>query len=105
MGPMAEEEIKESRIEKFDETNFGYWMMQIEDYRYGKKLHFPLLGKKSKDMVVVDWNLFNKHVLSVIRLILSRSVAHNVTKEKTVAELMATLLRCMRSRQRTTRCI
>ena len=43
---MAKEaENKASRIEKFDGTDFGFWMMQIEDYCYGKKLHLPLPGK------------------------------------------------------------
>ena len=36
---------KASGIEKFDGTDFGFWMMQIEDYFYGKKLHLLLLGK------------------------------------------------------------
>ena len=42
MGVMSGEEVKESEIEKFDGTDFGYWRMQIEDYLYGKKLHFPI---------------------------------------------------------------
>ena len=47
---MIGEEGKMSRIEKFDDTDFGYWKMQIEDSLFGKKLHFPLLGKKSDSM-------------------------------------------------------
>ena len=47
---MAGEEGKVSGIEKFDGTDFGYQRMQIEDYLYGKKLHFPLLGKKPNTM-------------------------------------------------------
>ena len=43
---MAEEARKASGIEKFDGTDFGFWMMQIEDYLYGKKLHLPFLGEK-----------------------------------------------------------
>ena len=42
-------------------------------------------------MSVSVLNLLDKQVLSVIRLTLSRSVAHNVTKEKTTTKLMATL--------------
>ena len=57
---MFGEEIKGSRIEKFDGTDFGYWRMQIEDYLYRKKLHLLLLGEKPKDMSVSDWNLFNR---------------------------------------------
>ena len=51
---MFGEEIKESGIEKFDETDFEYWRMQIEDYLYGKKLHLPLLGEKPESMSTVD---------------------------------------------------
>ena len=47
---MSGEEVKGSRIEKFDGIDFRYWKMQIEDYLYGKKLHLLLLGKKSKDI-------------------------------------------------------
>ena len=34
---MTEEVGKASVIENFDGTNFGFWMMQIEDYLYRKK--------------------------------------------------------------------
>ena len=44
---MAEEAEKESGIEKFDGTDFGFWRMQIEDYLYGRKLHLPLLREKT----------------------------------------------------------
>ena len=88
---MSGEEVKGFGIEKFDGTDFGYWRMQIEDYLYGKKLHLPLLGKKPESTSATNWTLFDRQVLLVIRLTLSRSVAHNVTKEKTTAELMATL--------------
>ena len=88
---MFGEEVKGSGIEKFDGTDFGYWRMQIEDYLYGKKLHLPLLGEKPESMSAADWTLLDRQVLGVIRLTLSRSVAHNVTKEKTTAELMAAL--------------
>ena len=79
---MSGEEVKGSGIEKFDGTDFGYWRMQIEDYLYGKKLHLPLLGKKPESMPVVDWTLLDRQVFGVIRLTLSRSVAHNMTKER-----------------------
>ena len=79
---MAEEAGKASGIEKFDGTDFAYWMMQIEDYLYGRKLHLPLLGTKPEAMKAEEWALLDRQVLGVIRLILSRSVAHNVVKEK-----------------------
>ena len=47
---MAEEAGKSSGIEKFDGIDFAYWMMQIEDYLYRRKLHLPLLGTKPEAM-------------------------------------------------------
>ena len=88
---MAGEEGKGSRIEKFDGTDFAYWRMQSEDYLYGKKLHLPLLGTKPETMKDEDWNLLVRQVLGVIRLTMSRSVAHNVVKEKTTMNLMKAL--------------
>uniref|UniRef100_A0A2N9HL00 Integrase catalytic domain-containing protein n=1 Tax=Fagus sylvatica TaxID=28930 RepID=A0A2N9HL00_FAGSY len=91
VGAMIGEEGKVSGIEKFDNTDFGYWRMQIEDYLYGKKLHLPLLGEKPEDMEDAEWILLDRQVLEVIRSTLSRSVAHNFVKEKTTAELMTAL--------------
>ena len=65
--------------------------MQIEDYLYGRKLHLPLLGTKPKAMKDEKWALLDRQVLGIIRLTLSRSVAHNVVKEKTTANLMEAL--------------
>ena len=80
-----------SGIEKFDGTDFGFWRMQIEDYFYGKKLHLPLLGEKPATMKDDEWTLLNRQVLGVIRLTLSRSITHNVVKEKTTTDLMKAL--------------
>ena len=88
---MAEEARKLSGIEKFDGTDFAYWRMQIEDYLYGRKLHLPFLGTKPETMKAEEWALLDRQVLGVIRLTLSRSVAHNVVKEKTTADLMKAL--------------
>ena len=88
---MAEEARKASGIEKFDGTDFAYWRMQIEDYLYGRQLHLPLLGTKPEAMKAEEWALLNRQVLGVIRLTLSRFVAHNVVKEKTIANLMKAL--------------
>ena len=57
---MAREEGKASRIEKFNETDFGYWRMQIEDYHCRKKLHLPLLGRKPATMKDKEWNLLDR---------------------------------------------
>ena len=85
---MSEEAGKAFRIEKFDSTDFAYWRMQIEDYLYGRKLNLPLLGTKLEVMKDKEWAFLDRQVLGVIRLTLSRSVAHNVVKEKTIADLM-----------------
>ena len=91
---MAEEAGKSSGIENFDGTDFAYWRIQIEDYLYGRKLHLPLLGTKPEAMKVEEWALPDRQVLGVIRLTLSRPVAHNVVKEKTTADLIK-VLSCM----------
>ena len=88
---MAEEAGKSSRIEKFDGTNFGFWRMQIEDYLYRKKLHLPLLGEKPTIMKDEELALLDRQVLGVIKLILSRFVAHNVVKEQPTVDLMKAL--------------
>ena len=54
------EEVKGSGIKKFDETDFGYQRMQIEDYFYGKKLHLLLLREKSESMSVADWTFLDR---------------------------------------------
>ena len=88
---MAGEEGNASGIEKFDDTNFGYWKMQIEDYLYRKKLHLPLLGRKLDSMEEEEWSLLDRQVLGVIRSTLTRSVAYNVMKEKTTVDLLKAL--------------
>ena len=88
---MAEEVGKASGIEKFDGTDFGFWRMQIEDFLYGRKLHLPLLGGKPEAMKAEEWALLDRQILGVIRLTLSRSVAHNVVKENTIADLIKAL--------------
>ena len=88
MGAITEEAGKSSGIEKFDGTDFAYWRMQIEDYLYER---LPLLGTKPEAMKAEEWALLDRQVLGVIRLTLSKSVAHNVVKEKTTADLMKAL--------------
>ena len=65
--------------------------MQIEDYLFGKKLHLPLLGKNLATIKDEEWALFDRLVQRVIKLTLSRFVAHNVVKEKIIADLMKAL--------------
>ena len=88
---MAEEVGKASRIEKFVGTDFGFQRMQIEDSLYGKKLDLLLLGEKRATMKDEKQAFLDRQVLGVIKLTLSRFVAHNVVKEKTTADLMKAL--------------
>jgi hypothetical protein len=37
-------------IEKFNDTDFEYWKMQIEDYLYGRKLHQLFLEEHPDSM-------------------------------------------------------
>ena len=90
VGAMAREEGNIG-IEKFDGTDFAYWKMQIEDILYEKDLHQPLLGEQPDNMDDSEWALLDRKALAVIRLSLSKSVAHNVVKKKTTSSLMATL--------------
>ena len=46
---------------------------------------------KLENMKDEDWNLPDRQVLGVIRLTLSRSVVHDVVKEKTTVDLMKAL--------------
>ncbi|XP_059437679.1 retrovirus-related Pol polyprotein from transposon TNT 1-94 isoform X1 [Corylus avellana] len=91
VGVMTGERGKATRIEKFDGTDFWHWKIQIEDYLYGMKLHLPLLGEKPDNMKDDEWALLDRRVLGVVRLTLSRTIAHNIMKEKTTSGLMAAL--------------
>ena len=51
----------------------------------------PLLGTKPESMKAEEWVLPDRQVLGVIRLTLSKSVAHNVVKKKTTVDLMKAL--------------
>ena len=51
----------------------------------------PFLGTKPEAMKAEEWALLDRQVLGVIRLTLSRPVAHNVVKEKTTTDLMKAL--------------
>ena len=88
---MAKEVGNVSGIKKFDGTDFEFWRMQIEDYLYGNKLHLPLLGEKPTTMKHEKLALLDRQVLGVIKLTLSRSITHNVVKEKTTVDLMKAL--------------
>ena len=56
---MTKETEKAFGKEKIDGIDFGFWMIQIEDYLYGKKLHLLLLGEKPATMKDDEWTLLN----------------------------------------------
>ena len=78
-------------IEKFDGSDFYFWKMQIEDYLYQKDLHEPLTGVKPESMTEKKWKLKDRQALGLIRLTLSRNVAFNIVKEKTMSGLLKAL--------------
>lgn len=67
---IARDEVK-AWIEKFDVRDFGYWRIQFVDYFYGKRLHLTFLIKKPGNINDANENLLNRHILGVIRLIMS----------------------------------
>ena len=64
--------------------------MQIEEYLYQKDLWRPLEGKfkKSTAMSNEDWDILDKKELRRIELCLAPLVEFNITKVKTIEELM-----------------
>ena len=54
-------------------------------------MHLLLFGTKFETKKAEEWALLDRQVLGVIRLILSKSVAHNVVKEKIIANLKKAL--------------
>ena len=65
----------------------------MEDYLYQKYLYLPLGGKASKLMSMTnkEWEILNKKALGTIWLCLAASVAFNISKEKTMVDLINAL--------------
>jgi hypothetical protein len=81
------------RVEKFNGQNYQLWKMQMEDYLYQKDLFLPLGGvaKKPTAMKDEEWEILDRKALGTIRLSLAASVAFNISKEKTMKDLMDAL--------------
>ena len=62
----------------------------MEDYLFNKKLHLPL-DAKPEGMKDDEWNLLKRQVFGVIRLTLSKNMAHNIAKKKTMVGMMQAL--------------
>lgn len=88
----AEKSIK-FRIEKFNGMSFVLWKMYMEDFLYRENLFQPLNGKtkKPEKMTNTYWEVLDKKALGTIRLSLSSSIAFNISKEKTIEDLMAAI--------------
>jgi hypothetical protein len=67
--------------------------MKMEDYLYQKDLFLPLGGitKKSMAMKEEEWEVLDRKALGTIWLSLATSMAFNISKEKTMKELMDAL--------------
>jgi hypothetical protein len=91
VGAMSED--GKFRVEKFNSQNYQLWKMQMEDYLYQKDLFLPLGGVEKKLMAMKDeeWEILDRKALGTIRLSLAASVAFNISKEKTMKDLMDTL--------------
>ncbi|KAL8102662.1 hypothetical protein AgCh_027259 [Apium graveolens] len=89
VGAMAEN--GKVKIDKFDDKDYGFWKMQIQDYLNQKKIHIPLEEKKPTSMKDEDWKLLDRQALEVVRLTLAKNVAYNIVKETTSYGLIKTL--------------
>ena len=81
------------RVDRFNGQNFQLWKMQMEDYLYQKDLWKPLEGKAKNQgsMSNDECDLLDRKALGSIQLCLAPSMAFNITKEKTIEDLMKTL--------------
>lgn len=77
---MAEDE--KLKIEKFNDQNFRFWKMQMDDYLYQKNFYQPLLSEKGtpEKMDNAQWKLLDWKALATIRLCLHQHVTYNVAK-------------------------
>jgi hypothetical protein len=81
------------RVKKFNGQNYQLWKMQIEDYLYQNDLFLPLSGVAKKLIAMKDeeWEILDRKALGTIRMSLAASVAFNISKEKTMKDLMDAL--------------
>jgi hypothetical protein len=81
------------RVEKFNGQNYQLWKMHMEDYLYHKDLFLPLgrVAKKLTTMKDEEWEILDRKALGMIQLSLATLVAFNISKEKTMKDLMDAL--------------
>ena len=93
VGAMVED--GKFRVEKFNGQNYQLWNIQMEDYLYQKDIYLPLGGKTNKltSMKEKKWDILDKKALGTIRLCLAALVAFNISKEKTMIDLINALVK------------
>jgi hypothetical protein len=91
VGAMVEED--KFMVEKFNDQNYQLWKMQMEDYLYHKNLFLPLgkITNKSTTMKDKKWEVLDRKALGIIQLCLETLVAFNISKEKTMDDLINAL--------------
>ena len=65
----------------------------MEDYLYQKDLYLPLGGKSNKPTSMTDeeWAIIDRKALGTIQLCLVAVIAFNISKEKTMVDLINAL--------------
>jgi hypothetical protein len=93
VGAMVED--GKFKVEKFNDQNYQLWKMKMEDYLYQKDLFLPLGGitKKSTTMKDEEWEVLDRKTLGTVRLCLEASMDFNLSKGKTMEDLMKELER------------
>lgn len=78
-------------VEKFNGIDYDFWRIQIEDYLYGKDLHLRLGENKPNVMKEEEYKLLDQKAMSVVHLLLSKSIALYTVKAKSTKEMLKTL--------------
>ena len=81
------------RVKKFNGQNYQLWKIKMEDYLYQKDLYLPFGEKPSKltSMIDEEWEFLDRKALGTIRLCLVALIAFNISKEKTMLDLINAL--------------
>ncbi|KAK2997398.1 hypothetical protein RJ639_024918 [Escallonia herrerae] len=59
------------KIEKFNDMNFQWWKIQVEDYLYQKDMYLPLVREKPEVMNASEWAILDRKALATVRLSLT----------------------------------
>jgi hypothetical protein len=91
VGAMSED--RKFRVETFNGQKYQLWKMQMEHYLYKNDLFLPLgrVAKKLTAMKDEEWEILDRKALGTIRVSLAMSMTFNISKEKTMKDLMDAL--------------